>query len=471
VRVKGTARVTALDLATRDASFGAAWKELAVDLTSLTLPLGEPAGGGLEVGLAKISLADPHIEVLRAAAPAPAQAEPPAPEAAAPPAEPAPAAPSPPPRIRVDVLDVSGGTLRFRDTVVKPKVETSLRDVRIQAKGLRWPERDAESLRVSAKGQQGARLRIQGKLAAGSGALDLDLSELGLPNFDPYAAAATGIQIDGGRASLKAKFVFGKDSIGAKSTLGLHELALSERESGWFQKAFGIPLDVAVALLRDLKGDITLPIDVEQSAGETRVGIAAAIAAALRQALMGALASPLKMLGSVAGAAGEMLSSGLEPIPMAPGSAEPAAETSARIEALAKLLASRPGLRVELRGRADATDDPELARREVVARAHAGEKLAGEDELGFFERRRVRAALAEADPDELGSLEPEAAAGLQKLAAAIAVSDDARRELALARARAVQRALVEEHGAAPASIAGVEAEVGAPAVVIELRAQ
>ena len=107
--------------------------------------------------------------------------------------------------------------------------------------------------------------------------------------------------------------------MGAKSQVSLHQLSLSERESGWFQKAFGVPLDVAIALLQDLEGNITLPVNVEQDEKGTSVGVGAAVAAALRQALVGALAAPLKLLGSVAGVGGKSggaasLATGLEPI-------------------------------------------------------------------------------------------------------------------------------------------------------------
>src|SRR5262249_5465741 len=195
------------------------------------------------------------------------------------------------------------------------------------------------------------------------------------------------------------------DRLDAKSTIALQQLRVRERESGWFQQAFGMPLDVAIALLQDMNGTITLPVEVEQGTGGTRFGIAAAVTAALRQALVGALASPLKLLGHVASEAGSAFSSGLDAIPMDPGEDELGASGDDRVGALADLLTSRPGLGVSLLGRADASDDPVLARREVISLAKAGKDLPGQDELGFLERRRVRSQLADADPEQLDSLD------------------------------------------------------------------
>lgn len=470
VHVQGRARVADLGIAGQDGAFSLAWKELGLELASLTLPLGDALGDGLEVQLAKLALEGPEVDVTRSAAPA---SEPAAPaEAPAPaPAEGIPAEADTLPRVAIDVLEVNGGSLRFRDQAIRPPVDTKLRDLRIRARGMRWPERDLAALRLTARGPQGAALELKGAFANGVGSLDLDLRQLPLTSFDPYAGETTGLKIDAGRASLAAKLGLRRDGIRAKSKLSLHQLSLSERESGWFQKAFGVPLDVALALLRDLEGDISMPIDVEQSAGGTRIGLAAAVASALRQAVMGALASPLKLLGGVAGAAGEALSSGLAPIPMEPGRAELAASAHERVARLAQLLTSRPGLQVALRGGAGEQDDSELARREVVARAKADESLPGEDELGFFERRRVRAALADADVEALDALDAETASALARLSASVQVSEASREALALARAEAVARALQEEHGAPAEAVAGVEAESGPPQVALELRSR
>jgi uncharacterized protein involved in outer membrane biogenesis len=466
VRVDGDFRIYDLELASNDGALAAQWKDLAVALDEVKVPLGENPGAP-DVHLAKIALQQPQLAFTlqkSSEAPAPAEEKP----ADTPPADAGKAAPQP--QVLVDALEVSGGKLQFKDTTVKPPVDTALTDLRIRAQGVRWPERDIAKLLLTAKGQQGSSLKIAGGMKGGAGDVDVELKQLPLQPFDPYAANASGIAIQQGRLSVTSKLALGKNSMGAKSVLSLHQLSVSERESGWFQAAFGVPLDVALALLRDMQGDITLPVDLEQNERGTQVGIAAAVTAALRQALVGALSAPLKMLGAVAGKAGSVLSTGLEPIPMDPGQGGLDADEYQRVDALAKLLSSRPGLQVVLVGHADPSDDPSLARRVVLARAQAGEELPGEGELGFFERRRVRSALADADPDAPDSLDAETSAALDRLAGQVQVTDEARQALALARAQAVAQALQDEHGASAGAVAGIETGVGAPGVAIELRA-
>jgi hypothetical protein len=468
VQLQGDLRVQGLDLAMPDGALALRWKDLALALDELKLPL-DDAAAAPDVHLTKISLDAPQLDFTLQPAPA-SQAAAPAP--AAEPAEtPAPAAEkaSPPPHVRVDALELTSGAVRFRDTTVRPPVDTALRDLRIRAQNVRWPERDVSNLVLTAKGQRAASLELKGSLKGGAGNLGLELRELPLATFDPYAAKASGLSIQQGRLTLRSQVALGADRMGAKSTVALHQLRVNERESGWFKQSFGVPLDVAIALLQDLNGDITLPVDVEQGAGGTQVGVAAAVTAALRQALVGALAAPLKLLSSVASTAGSAFSSGLDAIPMEPGQGEPGPDGEDRIGALADLLGSRPGLRVALVGHADASDDPALARRQLLARAKAGQELPGEDELGFFERRRVRSALADADPEQPDSLDAETRAALDRLAGHVKIDDSARQALALARAQSVAQSLQQDHGVPADSVMAIETGAGAPGVEIELR--
>src|SRR6185369_11748347 len=61
----------------------------------------------------------------------------------------------------------------------------------------------------------------------------------------------------------------------------------------------GIPLTVAVALLRDWKGNIDLTIPVKIDEKGTQIGLGTIVTGALVSALVGTLTSPLKVVGFV----------------------------------------------------------------------------------------------------------------------------------------------------------------------------
>ena len=58
-----------------------------------------------------------------------------------------------------------------------------------------------------------------------------------------------------------------------------------------------MPLDLALALLRDPQGDIALPIPIEYGAQGASANIGTILLGALRAAITGAVTSPIKALG------------------------------------------------------------------------------------------------------------------------------------------------------------------------------
>jgi len=375
------------------------------------------------------------------------------------------------PRLSIDALEVDAGTLRFRDRSLQQPFETRWRDLSVRGRGLRWPEQDADSLKISARGTGGAKLAVDASFRGGRGRIETQVDRLALAPLDPYAAEYTGVRISEGRTTLRSVVEIDEKSLRTDSEIDLHQLSVREEEAGWFQRIFGVPLDLALALLRDLEGDIHVPVQAEFAGEESNVGMVSLLASTLRQALMGAVTSPLKLLGSAAKGASAAFGTGLEPIEVVPGQPVLEASQQERLALLAETLEEKPGLLLSLKGRAGPSDDAGIARRRLIAQARAGESLDGENEIGFLERRRVRSALAEQDPDAPGALEPETEALVQKLVAVAQVDDAQRRELARARAARARDALVRELGVSENAVVVEEGAVGEPGVVIQLRAR
>jgi hypothetical protein len=77
------------------------------------------------------------------------------------------------------------------------------------------------------------------------------------------------------------------------------------------------------------------------------------------------------LIASLGGASGAELSW----IGFAPGSAVPGADAIGKLEALAKALVDRPGLKLDVSGRADPSADREALRRHALERAIRAQKL------------------------------------------------------------------------------------------------
>ncbi len=374
--------------------------------------------------------------------------------------------------IELEKLGLDAKSIQFEDQQVQPTYRGRLRDVVVRAEGLRFPERVARSLRATGASAAGGRFELTGALDGDTGEATLDLKGLALAPFSPYANQAAGYRI-AGDASLKTNLRVRGARYDAKSRIVLGGLEVSSQDPGDFEKRFGVPLDLALALLRDPTGNISLSIPVSVDETGTRTGVATIVAGALRQALIGAITSPLKMLGSVASGVGGLFGgdgAGIAPIAVAPGATEPERDQGERYEGLVKLLAERPELALKLRGRTGPEDRPRVAEQLLIERVERGDGLPElEDGAGFLQRRRLTGALEDRGRGEPGELDAEDAAMLERYIAAVDVPDERLAALARARAEAVREIAVSDYGVAATHLLVADAAPpGPPGVLLEL---
>jgi outer membrane protein OmpA-like peptidoglycan-associated protein len=324
------------------------------------------------------------------------------------------------------------------------------------------------------RGMQGAKLDVKGSLAPGSSNIDLKLVQLPLAPFNAYVTPR-GYSLTGGTLSFdtQGKFKGGSYDTSSKVLISQLDVAGSQGEA-LFQENFGIPLSVALGLLKDLNGDIHLAVPVAGDPGGARVGVAALIRQALSQALVGALASPLKLFGAVT-EGGRVQSLAPEPITFATGSSQISEEGRARIEQLAGLLSSSPGVALTLRGATSPEDERWVKEQVLLEELRASSGLRSLGKLGEIgTRSAVRQHLEARLGGQDKPLEPEPQAWLETQLAERKADPARLAALAEARAAAARQLLVSEYGIDQARLIlgppESEAPQAVPGVVIALGA-
>ena len=318
---------------------------------------------------------------------------------------------------------------------------------------------------------------VTGQLAADSGKFDIDIKKVGLAAFAPYAATYSPYSGLGGALSLETKLSMGGGHYGVDNAITLHEFDLrgAAGESG-FQQRFGIPLEMALALMRDQNGDIALNVPVDISPEKTNVDFGSIIFSALGTALKGAITSPLKLLGAVTGGGkGKIKSIAPAPIGFVAGRADLTVEGAQGAQRLAEFLQSRPALAVELSTSVTPEDVRRL--REQALLDELGKQGFFKSVLSFAglsKRDEIRKALearAQGKPGELSAQDEQVLE--QWLAERPAPSPPALKDLAQRRLAAAEEVL---HGDAKLGsnqlvLAEPTAEVaeGKPEVQIGLR--
>ncbi|MDX2165579.1 MAG: DUF748 domain-containing protein, partial [Deltaproteobacteria bacterium] len=381
-------------------------------------------------------------------APTPTASPSPADAAPAPPATPA---PRPPIDLTVQALRIVRGGLEFTDRAVQPPFTARYAPIELDARGIKYPDLTIKPLKLAINdaNQQG-KITLDGGLSPDGGQLTFKIDQLNLLAFNSYATTYSAYSIADGALSIDttAKYSGGKYEV--KNDITLHEFDLGGAEGdSLFEQNFGIPLSLALALLRDASGDIDLgvPLAVDRE-GNAAIDLMAVVRSALKQALVGAISSPLKLLGAAAGGGGK--GAGLAPAPIAfrLGRAEPTSAGAESATRLANFLASRPGMAVELTANPTA-DDVRWLREQALSSEWEEEGFFSKGVAFFTERgprERIKAYLTARAEDGKPELSAEDQATLQQwLDERPVPPPEQLRALADARLAAVRSALDAQH--------------------------
>src|SRR5438094_2844156 len=492
VRVQGKITVTDPWVAAADPEeFAAGWSALDVGIDELDVPgvLGGDTTTAPQIGvrLAAVSLVEPYVQLTRtpeglilpplSTAPASEANPAAAPPEPAPPGAPAVQPVGPSGDLAVESLRLTKGRIFVTDRTVKPFFSGGLSPLDIDVKQLRWPALAMERVRVEATSATRGTLLVTGGFSPAGGQIEVNGKDIALQPFNPYATAYSPYSISSGGLVVTTRARFRKGRYDSTTALKLLKFDLGGKEGDTlFAQQFGIPLSVALALLKDLQGNIGLDVALAGDAQGTRFGLASVVGQALRKALIGALASPLKLVGAAfGGGAGESLAPA--PIPFRRGRAELAAGAEGAVAALARLLASRPGLAVTLDA-APSVEDVRWLREQALRE----ELAAPQGVLGSVRnlpqrgaRDRIRTALEARAHDAKGELATEDAATLERwLNERPAPTPERLRTLTAERMTRLQAVLREQHGIPSERVVrrdpSADVAEGAPAVRFEIGA-
>lgn len=255
------------------------------------------------------------------------------------------------PHIRIDRFTTRGGIWVLRDRTVSPFVTTRLESVEGTLEELSAPAAAIRHFEVSARGLGSDPLRLNGSYEEDRLELELALERVGLPRYNPYLVERDSfVAVERGDLSLRLDLSAERQhGFEGDLRLVLHDADLTALSPEGFRESFGVSLSLAMALLRNVQGDIVIDAPFASSAEDgIDLGVARLVTAALRRALLNALATPLKLVGAVISRDGGIKDFEMQPIVFEPGRTLLAGPALDQIEQLAGVLAQRPWLAVQL---------------------------------------------------------------------------------------------------------------------------
>jgi hypothetical protein len=147
-----------------------------------------------------------------------------------------------------------------------------------------------------------------------------------------------------------------------------------EREAA---ERLGVPLGLAVALLKDTRGDIRLTVPVTGRLGSPEFSLGDAIGTALRNVVVKAITAPFQLIGKLFHPDDEETTPEIDPVEFAPGSAIVTSALERELQRVADFLRASPFVGLELSAIVSHADLRELAARQVTAQIQELQRARG----------------------------------------------------------------------------------------------
>ncbi|MBI5917757.1 MAG: DUF748 domain-containing protein [Nitrosomonadales bacterium] len=362
------------------------------------------------------------------------------------------AGPSRAPAIHIGKITLSGGAVDFSDEFIQPNYSARLTGLTGRIGALAAGTQS--SVEISGKVDRAAPVHIAGWIDPLASPLSLNLQAsahgVDLPNLSSYSGRYLGYTIEKGKLSMDVSYLINKGELTAQNKLFLDQLTLGDKVES--RDALDIPLSLALALLKNSRGEIDLDLPIHGSLNDPQFSIGSIVFKVLVNVVVKAVTAPFALLGSLFGG-GEDISH----VAFVAGSDKLTPELESRLHALAKAMSDRPGLKMAITGYADSSADLTVLKHDFLLRKLKARKLADSARRGksttSLDEIEVTAAeypalLEKVYRDEDFPGKPKNALGMQKgltqpemealMLAHTEVSDGDLLDLAEARGRVVQ---------------------------------
>lgn len=277
----------------------------------------------------------------------------PAPPSAAGPA--APASTTTPTPLKIGKITLQGGLIQFSDRYIKPNYSARLTNIggRIGALSGATPA----DLDLRGKLDGAAPLQISGRIDPLGKELYADIKAavkgLELIPFSPYSRKYAGYAIEKGKLSVDVTYHIENRKLQAENHLFLDQLTFGERVES--PDATTLPVQLAVSLLKNSKGEIDLHLPVGGSLDDPQFNIGDVIGKVLGNLIWKTVSAPFAFLASLFSGDSETLGW----LEFDAGRATIPASAEEKLKALAQGLTEKPGINLEIAGRADPATDRE----------------------------------------------------------------------------------------------------------------
>lgn len=275
-------------------------------------------------------------------------------------------------QIAIDTVIIQEGTLAFSDHHMSREYDTTFYNLGGRISGLSSEESRFADVDLRGNLENLSPLQITGKLNPLRDDLYADITvrfaDIDLTPLTPYSGTYVGYGIDRGKVSFDLKYLIENKQLNSENKVFIDQLTFGDKIES--DKATSLPVRLAVALLKDRKGEIHLDIPVTGRTDDPQFKVWRVVWQIIKNLLVKAATSPFSLLQSAFGGKEDF-----SVVPFAAGSAHLAEAEQAKLAKIAQALNDRPSLKVDIKGYVDKELDPEGYRVELLTRKMKTEKF------------------------------------------------------------------------------------------------
>ncbi|MGZ4992138.1 MAG: DUF748 domain-containing protein, partial [Methylobacter sp.] len=376
------------------------------------------------------------------------------------------------PKFKLGKLQVVDGSSDFSDFSLILPFAAPIKSLDGGASDISSERKSTVKVNLKGNAYDLAPVDIKGEISPYLGDYDVKLNFTGMPMplISPYMVQFAGYKVESGKMSLELNYKVVDKVLTASNNILIDRFELGEKVEN--PNAVSLPLELAVALMKDSDGKIRMNVPITGSLEDPKFSISHIVVDALVNAIGKVITSPFRALASLIGSEED-----LSTISFPAGSAELNKQQINKLDDLAKALKERPVLKLEIKGASFQEQDwPEIsddALYDQLKRMKAAEinKQGGKKtrpeyvvisdqdyrrlmeqlfvekfplmvEKPLLGKLRLIGSKADTDTDEFYAV------AKQKLSAIIAPEQQRLKTLAAERAQAIARYIVQKGGIA-----------------------
>lgn len=267
--------------------------------------------------------------------------------------------------IHIGEIAINDGSANFADLSLTPNFATAIQQLNGHVGTIDSRQAKPADVDVKGKVDRYAPVTIKGSVNPFDPMAALDIAtsfkRVELTTLTPYSGKFAGFRIRKGRLNLDLHYMITKGQLKAENKLVVEQLQLGEKVDS--PDAVDLPIRLAVALLKDTDGKISIELPISGDLNNPQFSVMPIVWQTLRNLVLRAAQAPFKFIGGLVSGGG---SEDLSNVSFAPGSSDLSKESESALTTLAKALKERPTLRLEIEGTsAQSSDGPLIAEQRL----------------------------------------------------------------------------------------------------------